>query len=73
MFTTRFDAADYLASEDRQVAYIAAAIDLGDPDFVCDALAIVARARQEESKRANQKRGGSRTRSRSRIPAKRDH
>jgi probable addiction module antidote protein len=43
--TTRFDAADYLDSEERQVAYIAAALETGDPDFVRDALGIVARAR----------------------------
>ena len=43
--TTRFDAADYLDSEDRQVAYIAAALESGDADGVRDALGIVARAR----------------------------
>jgi len=43
--TTRFDAADYLDSEERQVAYIAAALESGDADFVRDALGIVARAR----------------------------
>src|SRR6266849_549467 len=43
--TTRFDAADYLDSEERQVAYIAAALETGDADFVRDALGIVARAR----------------------------
>ncbi len=43
--TTRFDAADYLGSEERQVAYIAAAFETGDADFVRDALGIVARAR----------------------------
>ena len=42
---TRFDAADYLDSEERQVAYIAAALEAGDADFVRDALGIVARAR----------------------------
>jgi probable addiction module antidote protein len=43
--TTRFDAADYLDSEERQVAYIAAALESGDADFVRDALGLVARAR----------------------------
>ncbi|HKI15491.1 MAG TPA: addiction module antidote protein [Roseiarcus sp.] len=43
--TTRFDAADYLDSEDRQVAYITAALETGDADFVRDALGLVARAR----------------------------
>jgi probable addiction module antidote protein len=43
--TTRFDAADYLDSEDRQVAYIAAALETGDADFVRDALGLVARSR----------------------------
>lgn len=43
--TTRFDAADYLDSEARQRAYIAAALETGDPDFVRDALGVVARAR----------------------------
>jgi DNA-binding phage protein len=32
--TTGFDAADYLDSEERQVAYIAAALESGDADFV---------------------------------------
>jgi probable addiction module antidote protein len=43
--TTRFDAADYLDSEPRQVAYITAALETGDADFVRDALGIVAKAR----------------------------
>jgi len=43
--TTRFDAADYLASEERQAAYITAALETGDADFVRDALGLVARAR----------------------------
>jgi probable addiction module antidote protein len=43
--TTRFDAADYLDTEQRQVAYIAAALESGDADFVRDALGLVARAR----------------------------
>ncbi len=43
--TTRFDAADYLDTEARQVAYIAAALESGDADFVRDALGVVARAR----------------------------
>ena len=43
--TTRFDAADYLDTEERQVAYITSALETGDADFVRDALGIVARAR----------------------------
>lgn len=43
--TTPFDAADYLDTEARQVAYISAALESGDADFVRDALGIVARAR----------------------------
>ena len=43
--TTRFDAADDLDTEARQVAYIAAALESGDADFVRDALGLVARAR----------------------------
>ena len=43
--TTRFDAADYLDTKERQVAYIAAALESGDADFVRDALGLVARAR----------------------------
>ena len=43
--TTRFDAADYLDTEERQVAYITAALESGDADFVRDALGLVARAR----------------------------
>ena len=43
--TVRFDAADYLNSEERQVAYIKAALESGDADFVRDALGIVAKAR----------------------------
>jgi probable addiction module antidote protein len=43
--TTRFDAAEYLDTAERQAAYITAALETGDPDFVRDALGIVARAR----------------------------
>jgi probable addiction module antidote protein len=43
--TTRFDAADYLDTKERQVAYITAAFETGDADFVRDALGLVARAR----------------------------
>jgi probable addiction module antidote protein len=43
--TTRFDAADYLNSERRQVAYITAALETCDADFVRDALGVVAKAR----------------------------
>jgi probable addiction module antidote protein len=43
--TTKFDAADYLDTEARQVAYITSALETGDADSVRDALGIVARAR----------------------------
>jgi probable addiction module antidote protein len=43
--TTRFAAADYLDSEQRQMAYISAALESGNADFVHDALGLVARAR----------------------------
>ncbi|UWU95220.1 addiction module antidote protein [Bradyrhizobium sp. CB1015] len=43
--TTRFDAADYLNSELLQAAYVTAALETGDADFVRDALGLVARAR----------------------------
>ena len=43
--TTRFDATDYLDSEQRQVAYITAALESGDADVVRDALGVVAKAR----------------------------
>ena len=43
--TTRFDAVDYLDSEERQAAYITAALETGDAAFVRDAIGIVARAR----------------------------
>lgn len=43
--TTQFDAADYLDSEERQVAYVTAALETGDADFVRDALGLIARAR----------------------------
>ena len=45
METTRFDAAEYLDTAERQAAYITAALETGDPDFVRDALGVVARAR----------------------------
>ena len=44
-FLSALDAADYLDTEERQVAYIAAALESGDADFVRDALGLVARAR----------------------------
>ena len=43
--TTRFDAAEYLDTPERQAAYITAAFEAGDPAFVRDAIGIVARAR----------------------------
>src|SRR3569833_2617753 len=42
MKTTRFDAADYLDTAERQTAYIAAALESGDANFVRDALCLVA-------------------------------
>ena len=50
--TTRFDATTYLGTEERRAAYVAAARETGDADFVRDALDLVARARgTDESKR----------------------
>jgi probable addiction module antidote protein len=43
--TTRFDAAEYLDTAERQAEYISAALETGDADFVRDAVGIVARAR----------------------------
>ena len=43
--TTRFDAAEYLDTPERQAAYITAAFETGDPAFVRGALGLVARAR----------------------------
>ena len=43
--TRRFDAVDYLGTEQRQAAYIAMALESGDAEFVRDALGLVARAR----------------------------
>jgi probable addiction module antidote protein len=43
--TTRFDAADFLDTGKKQAAYITAALETGDADFVRDALGIVAKAR----------------------------
>lgn len=43
--TTKFDAAEYLDTVERQAEYISAALETGDPGFVRDAVGIVARAR----------------------------
>jgi len=43
--TTKFDAAEYLDTVERQAEYISAALEAGDADFVRDAVGIVARAR----------------------------
>ena len=43
--TTRFDAAEYLDTDERQIAYIAAALEIGEEDFVRDAFELIARAR----------------------------
>ena len=43
--TTRFNAADLLDTEKKQAAYITAALETGDADFVRDALGIVAKTR----------------------------
>ena len=39
--TTRFDAAEYLDTAERQAAYITAALETGDLAFVRDALGLV--------------------------------
>jgi probable addiction module antidote protein len=41
---TRFDAAEYLGTPERQAAYITAALETGELDFVRDALRLIARA-----------------------------
>ena len=43
--TTRFDASDFLDTEKKQAAYITAALETGDADFVRDAIGLVAKAR----------------------------
>ena len=43
--TRQFDAAEYLDTGKKQAAYLTAALETGDADFVRDALGIVARAR----------------------------
>jgi probable addiction module antidote protein len=43
--TTKFDAAEYLDTVERQAEYISAALETGDAGFVRDAVGIVARAR----------------------------
>ena len=43
--TTRFDAAEYLDTPERQAEYISAALEAGDAAFVRDAVGMVARAR----------------------------
>ena len=42
--TTKFDAAEYLDTPKKQAAYINAAFETGDPEFVRDALGVIARA-----------------------------
>ncbi|HTW36001.1 MAG TPA: addiction module antidote protein [Rhizomicrobium sp.] len=43
--TSRFDAAEYLTTPALQAEYVTAALETGDPDFVRDAVGVVARAR----------------------------
>jgi probable addiction module antidote protein len=45
MKITPFDPAEYLDTRKAQIAYITAAYETGDPDFIRDAYNIVARAR----------------------------
>ena len=42
---TRFDAADYLLTEDDMAAYLAECVEGGDPRLIVDALGAIARAR----------------------------
>jgi probable addiction module antidote protein len=51
--TTRFDAADYLDSEERQSAYIVVALESGDANFIRDAHTFVARARAMSQRSQN--------------------
>ena len=41
----RYDAAEYLASEEAQAEYLTAALETGDAAFIADAIGIVARAK----------------------------
>jgi probable addiction module antidote protein len=43
--TTRFDTAEYLGTPERRAAYINAALETDDMEFIRDALGVVARAR----------------------------
>jgi probable addiction module antidote protein len=43
--TTRFDAAEYLDTPERQAEYVSVALETGDATFVRDAVGVVARAR----------------------------
>lgn len=54
--TTRFDAADYFDSEERQIAYVKVALESGDAGFLHDACGIVARGMRMAAKNANLKR-----------------
>jgi DNA-binding phage protein len=46
--TTRFDAADYFDTEERQLAHVAAALESGAVELVRDAIGLVARARGQQ-------------------------
>ena len=45
--TTPFDPADYLDDPETRAAFLASAMDSGDPDYIADAEAVVARAAQK--------------------------
>jgi probable addiction module antidote protein len=41
----KFEAAEYFDNKNRRAAYVSAALESGDPDFVRDALLVVAKAK----------------------------
>jgi len=43
--TRVFDPAAYLDSDEARAAYMTEALETGDPDFIADALCVIARAR----------------------------
>ena len=44
--TRPFDPAEYLDTDEAQAAYLTEALDTGDPAFISDSLAVIARARR---------------------------
>jgi probable addiction module antidote protein len=42
---SKFDAADYLDSQETIAFYLSEALEFGDPEFICDTLHTIARAK----------------------------